>query len=394
VTLFVALGAGVYSPVIVVLLVRPGALSEAQYGTVAAIAGLVGVAGSLAAGLLVDRWGPVACGVVGTALQAAAMAALALSSAFVVVLFTMSMFMLCTQVASVGRGTLVATVASEGERSQARGYTYAMANLGLALGSGLGALLASFDTVAALQCAVFADALFLAIAGVLLWSFVIGTGTFAAPSNSAARNPLLTRLNIIRPATLGIAISSILLGVQSAIVTVALPVWAVIDRGVSAGWIGVWATIGTLTAVVCHVQVAGWTSTPRRAGQAQMAGFCVLTVSLTIIVLAQEWRGSALVVALSVVAVCLGLANSAFAASVWSVSYATATDQTVGLHQGLFNTALGLSGALSAPLLIACVRHGAAGWCALWLVFLVGTVGFVIGVRETRERRLNGGNGA
>jgi predicted MFS family arabinose efflux permease len=381
VTFLVAAGAGLYGAVSTLLFTRPGALTPASFSAALAIAGVTGSMCAAVSGRVIDRVGAFSVAIAFTSLQAIAMLLYPLAASLALFLSLAVIFMIASQVGSTARGSLVALAVDRSARSEARGYTFAAASLGMALGGVAGAVTASARSYFALQAALVTDAILLAFAAAVLLKLRRHSMTAGQPSEGwtrqgkigiAARSTVPENpLRRTGPSYLA-ALCGGIFALSSPIIPVALPVWAVSERGIPPYWIGLWGTLSTLIITALHVKISKL-SEGRGSVRTVIVGATLLFVAASLLAIAHFDLAEIYMILLITAAVALiGVGSSAVAAATWSVSYSLATDAEIGHNQGIFNASIGLSSAVAPAILVylASLSNG-QGWLLLGVVLLL-----------------------
>jgi predicted MFS family arabinose efflux permease len=302
-------------------------------------------------------------------------------------------FMIASQVGSTARGSLVAMAADRSARSEARGYTFAAASLGVALGGVGGAVAASARSYFVLQATLVADAVLLAFAAAVLlklrrrsindvqpperWT---GQGKTDIAAGSTVPE---TSLRSVGSRYLA-AFCGGVFAISNPIIPVALPVWAVSERGIPPYWIGLWSTLSTLIITALHVKISKL-SEGRGSVRTVIVGTALLFMATSLLAIAYcDFPKHYMILLITAAVALLGVGGSAVAAATWSVSYSLATDAEIGHNQGMFNASIGLSSAVAPAILVylASLSNG-WGWLLLGAVLLLaGVILARIGARE------------
>lgn len=385
VTLLVALGAGIYGAVSTMLFTRPGAMTTASFGLALSIAGIVGALGAPLSGVIVDRLGARRISVVFTLLQAASMFFYPWASSFLAFLPLALVFMVASQSGSTARGALVASVVPPSQRAEARGYTFAAANIGVAVGGLVGAVFASFGSYEVLRVALLIDGLLLVLAALAVAK--IGRAT-------VARNGVDVTVEGVKLSTVGIddrgdrsgrsfalsAIAAVFVGILSVnipVISLAIPILSVKILEMGAYWVGIWSAVTTLAIAAVHIRISR-RAEGRGAAVVSIAGggaLLIATLLLGAVYWIDEISYSGNVVLITLASVLVGVGGSAVAAATWSASYLLAGDRAIGRNQGLFNGAVGI-GAAVAPLVLVYIsqRSDGLGWPAVGAVFVASAL--------------------
>jgi MFS family permease len=384
VTFTVAVGAGLYGALVTLLFTRPGALSVTEFGAGLGAATACGVIAAVPAGRLVDRRGAAAVAVAATLAQGMSMAALPWLDRVATFVPVAILFAMASQCGSTARGSLVARIVPRAGRAEARGYTYVMANLGMALGGLLGAMLAAGDSVIMRQAGLWLDAGLLVVAAGILVRLAPRAQAAAGDrladrhtelDSAGTADGTLSSPRVPAGASAGsrilVASCAAVLAVNSAIVTVALPIWGVLERGVAGFWIGLWGALGTVIIVSVHVMWSRRAATLPGARRVVAIGAGLLVVAVLVIVLSNGLRGTAAALVLSTAVIAVALGGSAATAASWAMSYLLAPEHGIGRNQGRFNAAFGTGATIAPPVLVFASSGATWGWWALAGAFAV-----------------------
>lgn len=399
ITFTVAVGAGLYGALVTLLFTRPGALTVTEFGAGLGGATACGVMAAVPAGRLVDRHGAPAVAVAATLVQGLSMATLPWLDRVATFTPAAMLFAVASQCASIARGTLVARIVPTSGRAEARGYTYVMANLGMSVGGLVGAMLAVGTYVIRRQAGLWLDAALLVVAAGMLVRLapraaaagerLTGPGTEIDGGIAGDDTPgaACVPARGFAGSRVLVACCAAVLAVNSGIVTVALPIWGVLERGVAGFWVGWWGALVTGIVVSVHVMWSRRAATLGGARRVAAIGASLLVVAVLVIVLSYGLRGTAAALVLSAAVMAVALGGSAAAAASWAMSYLLAPEHRIGRNQGLFNAAFGTGAALAPPVLVLASSGAAWGWWVLGGGFAVaGALMAAIPGYEARDR--------
>ncbi|MFG3056503.1 MFS transporter [Kitasatospora sp. NPDC048239] len=387
VTLVNTVGNGLSLAVGVLFFTRVLGLSATQLGLGLTAAGLCGVAASVPAGRAADRWGARRVLVVLVSVDAVGTAGYALVHSYP------AFVGLACVVAAVDRGSAAVRAALYAEllpadrRVAGRAYLRVVTNVGMCLGTAVGAIALQLDTRSAYLTAILADAVSYLVVAVLYARLPVpmrerAAGPGAAEEAVRRRNPALRD----GPFLVVTALNS-LLCLQFAMLEVGVPLWIV--KETDAPRITVAGTLIVNTVLVIALQVRATRGTEDPATAARVCGRAGLILGASCLVLAVAHGLPAAVAALVVLA---GVALQALGevlsqAGGWALSYDLAGERDHGAYQGVFNA--GSSAALMiGPALVstAVIGYGLLGWTALGV--LLAAAGLAMGptVRWARRR--------
>ncbi len=277
-----------------------------------------------------------------------------------------------------------------------RAYLRVVTNVGLCLGTGVGAIALQVDSRAGYLTAILADAAsYLAVAVMFQrlrvpgWSGVASGEAVEASKavedgtvGGKRRNPALRD----GPFLVVTALGSVL-ALQFAMLEVGVPLWIV--QQTDAPRITVAGTLIVNTVLVIALQVPATRGTEHPVAAARACGRAGLVLAASCLVLGLA-RGipaglAALVVLAGVALQAVGEVLSQ--AGTWALSYDLAGERAHGAYQGVFNA--GMSAALMigpAVVSTAVIGHGLVGWAVLGA--LLAGAGLAMGpaVRWARRR--------
>jgi MFS family permease len=256
----------------------------------------------------------------------------------------------------------------------------------MALGGVGGAVAASARSYLVLQATLVADAVLLAFAAAVLFKLrrrlitdgqppegQTGQGKVGIAAGSTVPE---TSLRSTGPSYLA-ALCGGVFAINSSIIPVALPVWAVAEREIPPYWIGLWGTLSTLIIAALHVKISQL-SEGRGSVRTAIVGATLLFVAASLLAIAYFDLAEPYMILLITAAVALiGVGGSAVAAATWSVSYSLATDAKIAHNQGIFNASIGLSSAVGPAILVYLVSlSNGRGWLLLGTILLLAGVIF------------------
>ncbi|MCX5213979.1 MFS transporter [Kitasatospora sp. NBC_00240] len=406
-TLLNCLGNGLSLAVAVLFFTRVLGLSAAQLGFGLTVAGLCGVAASIPAGRAADRWGIRRVLVVLVALEAVGTAGYALVDGYVAFVLLACAVTAADRGSSAVRNALYAEVLPADRRVAGRAYLRVVTNVGMCLGTALGAVVLQVDTRAAYVTAILLDALSFAVVAVLYGRIRIappagmptgpdagaGTGTGGgggakADPGSGGRtggrgpNPALRNGPFLAVTAL-----NAVLCLQFAMLEVGVPLWIVkqtqAPRIVVAGTL----VVNTVLVVALQVRATRGTERPELAARACGRGGLLLAGSSVVLGLAHGLSATA-----AAVVVLGGIALQALGevlsqAGGWALGYDLAGEGAHGSYQGVFNA--GTSAAMMiGPVLVstAVIGYGLAGWAVLGAVFAAAGLAMAPAVRWAARR--------
>ncbi|MFF7592573.1 MFS transporter [Kitasatospora purpeofusca] len=399
ITLLNTVGSGLSLSVGVLFFTRFLGLSAGRLGVALTAAGLCGVLASVPAGRAADRWGARPVLVVLVTLTGLGTAGYTLVDGYPAFVALACLVSAADRGGAAVRNALYAEVLPADKRVAGRAYLRVVTNVGICLGTGIGAIALQVDSRAGYLTAILADAAsYLAVA--VLYRRLRVPGWSGAPSGKAVgpvgavgaveegavgakrRNPALRD----GPFLVVTALGSVL-ALQFAMLEVGVPLWIVQQTDAPRITVAGTLIVNTVLVIAFQVRATRGTGHPAAAARACGRSGLILAASCLVIGLAHGTPA-----ALAAMVVLVGVALQAVGevlgqAGTWALSYDLAGERGHGAYQGVFNA--GMSAALMigpAVVSTAVIGHGLVGWAALGA--LLAGAGLAMGpaVRWARRR--------
>ncbi|MEU9048324.1 MULTISPECIES: MFS transporter [unclassified Kitasatospora] len=430
ITLVNTLGNGLSLSVAVLFFTRVLGLSAAQLGLGMTAAGLCGVAASVPAGRAADRWGARRVLVVLVSAQAVGTAGYALVHSYPAFVALACLVSAVDRGSAAARNALYAQVLPADRRVAGRAHLRVVTNIGICLGTGLGAIALQVDTRPVYLTAILADAASFVAVAVLFHRLVVpqrprvaeapvaeapvaegpmveGPVVGASAAETSASDPS-AKTGIPDPSDpsakgvkqgrqrnpalrdgpfLAVTALNALLCLQFAVLEVGVPLWIVQET--DAPRITVAGTLIVNTLLVITLQVRATRGTEERTGAARACGRAglVLAASCLVVSLAHGLPAiAAAVVVLGGIAL-QSLGEVVAQAGGWALSYDLAGERDHGAYQGVFNA--GMAAAMMAgPALVSTlvIGYGMVGWVVLGAVLAAAGLAMRPAVRWAGRR--------
>ncbi|MGW0358954.1 MFS transporter [Nocardia nova] len=329
-----------------------------------AIASAAGIFSGIPLGHLADRVGvkPMQIFLI-SGMGVCTLAYTFLTSFWQFVLFATISRVLDRGVSAIG-GAILAAVAKGTEKVAARAFSATAANLGLAIGTGLSAVVLAIDTPAAYRVAIIVDALsFFASAAMYLWLPRIpraGRSGFGGATRAVRDLPYV-----------GVVLANSLLGMNGAILTFALPLWIAYHTHAPIALYSALLVVNTTGAVLFQVRVAQRVCALRDAVRFSRIGGLALLAACLLLALSADVSGPiTVVILLAGVSVHL-VAELLLASASFYTTLELAPGDAQGQYQGLVSTGTAVA-TLLAPIVMTSLplRLNTAGWIGLSTLFL------------------------
>ncbi|MEV0741314.1 MFS transporter [Streptomyces sp. NPDC050549] len=357
-------GSGLWASVSVLYFTYVSHLSVAQVGTLAAIAGAIGIAGAPLGGCLADRF-PLTR--VLTALQLLrALASFAL-------LTTNNYILLIAFSAAGGFGDraanvltkLYATRVAGPDRIRYQAISRTVANAGWALGGLAAAAALALGTTAAYHWLLLGDALsFVAVATLTVRcgeppspQRVIATSTDAPPANKPP-NPWRDRIYLAYVAT------ETVLFLDDAVFKVGLPLWIAHASEAPHGLAPLLMVLNNLMVVALQVPLARFGTTTTAARNLLIPLSAAFALGGTTLALSATGGAVTATVLLTASAVAFTMAEMLHATVSWELSVALAPGTAQGTYLGVHGLAQSTQRSLGPLAVTAAIATGPLGWTA------------------------------
>ncbi|MFF2080717.1 MFS transporter [Kitasatospora sp. NPDC058162] len=412
ITLVNTVGNGLSLSVAVLFFTRVLGLSAAQLGFGMTAAGLCGVAASVPAGRAADRWGARRVLVVLVTVEAVGSAGYALVHSYPAFVLLACAVSAVDRGASAVRNALYAQVLPADRRVAGRAHLRVVTNIGICLGTGLGAIALQLDTRPVYLAAILANSVSYVAVALLMHRLPVAPGTepgappagpsgapSAVPSaGSGTANPADPGGKGVRQGRRGnpalrdgpfLAVTALcsVLGLQFAVLEVGVPLWIVQQTDAPRITVAGAYIVNTLMVIALQVRATRGTEERTAAARACRRAGLVLAASCLVIALAHGLPG---ILAAAVALVGVGLQSLAEVmgqAGGWALSYDLAGEHEHGAYQGVFNAG-SAAASMAGPAVVstAVIGFGVFGWAVLGAVLVAAGLAMGPAVRWAGRR--------
>ncbi|GGY09068.1 MFS transporter [Streptomyces anandii] len=355
-------GSGLWAAVSVLYFTYVSGLSVAQVGTLAALAGAVGIAGAPIGGRLADRLPLTRVLVALQLLRAVASLGLLTTHDYLLLLVLSALGGLGDRAASV-LTKLYATRVAGSDRVRYQALSRTVANAGWALG-GLGAAAAlALGTTTAYRWLLLGDALSFLAAALL----TLRCGEPPSPARTVAGSAAPTPAT--RPATpwrdrtyLAYVATETVLFLDDAVFKVGLPLWIAHSANVPHGLAPLLMVLNNVMVVGLQVPLARFGATTAAARGLLLplsAAFALGGVAMT---LSATGGTPGAILLLTAAAALFTLAEMLHATVSWELSVALAPDSAQGAYLGVHGLAQSAQRSIGPLAVTAAIAAGPAGW--------------------------------
>ncbi|MEV4825280.1 MFS transporter [Micromonospora sp. NPDC049274] len=391
-TLANTVGSGLWLTGAALYLTRDVGLSAAQVGAGLSVAGLVGLSASVPLGSLADRRDPRTLRAVLQVLQAVVAAMYLIVGSFPVFLAVAVLELLLASGNLAVRAALVAAVAGPQGRVHAFATLRAVANLGIAVGSGLAGFALAADSHLAYQILVAGNAVTYLVSAALLLRLPAfpptAQPTPAPPSAARAQTTQATTAQLTtapaptaaarrgRPLRdcrfLAVSGASAVLALHQTVLTLVVPLWAVTQVGAPPPVVAAVLLTNTLLTVLLAVRLSRGADTAAPAARTMRRAGVVLAAAMLLYAATASLPTTAAVALLLVATGVYTVGDLWHGAGGAGLAYDLAAPDAVGAYQGADGMIAGLARAAGPALLTLVVLDGGVpGWLAVGGIFAV-----------------------
>jgi Major Facilitator Superfamily len=341
-------------------------LRPAVVGAGLTVAGVTGMASSLAAGYLADRFGARRILLGATLAQGAALAAYGMCRGV-----TAFLLVACVAVGAQGaqrtaQVTLLAQAFDGAQRAIARARLRVATNVFVAVGSAAAAGPLTLGTKLAYEAAMLAAATLVLCSVLALRTLPDVTAAPRPASRPASTRPPLRDHRYLAVAALNGVIT-----VQFGVLTVGVPLWVTGHTRAPAATVALLLVLNTALVALCQVRFTRRIADVPSAGRAVFRAVVLLLMACLLYAAAASRNAAvaACVLASAVVAHSFGEILSE--AGGWQLAFDLADPREVGAYQGISQTGFAIGTALApATVTATAIAHGTAGWILLGVLFL------------------------
>lgn len=362
-------------------------LASIEVGVGLAIGAFTGLVTSVPLGAFADRIGLnraiiLFCGIAMLGLLLFATAHTAVTYAIASATYTMG----TSNIGATRQALVAASLASE-ERVKARGLLHATLNLGLGLGSIVGALALLIGRDEMFTTIFIADAALFAAAALIYLS--LPAPAIAPTLGRTSAWPVLRDGRYVG-LTLLVAVTEC----RMSIINVILPLWIVSLAGAPPWLSAAVLLVNTVIVVAIQVPVSARVHDSRTARLALIAAGVCLVIACTAFGVLGLFPPGAMVAVALVGAVALTVGEVISSSGAWHYGFSLAPDTDHGQYQAMFTSSMTLARMMGTLLMLPLVAAtGLTGWLILGGVILLASLAIPLLDREGRGRAAVGAAG-
>ncbi|OJX66177.1 MAG: hypothetical protein BGO94_04495 [Micrococcales bacterium 72-143] len=380
-TLISTVGRGVSLTLVVLYLSLVAGLPAEQVALVYAIGSGIGIAASYLGGHLADsvsaRWMLVG-GVVAAGL---ALASVALVTELWQAVVAESVVSVALGTNGSVRSAIIARAFSPETRVTSRAVLRTVTNIGITIGTGVGAIALALGTAEAYRAILVVGGIAYAASALLL---VRLPARVDAPSRAereadADAVPAAGRSPWRDPRYLLFSGLAAVFAIQFVVLNVGIPLWVAHDTVAPEYLVSIMFIVNTVLVIALQVPLSRGTHDLRRAGNVTAVAGVLMALGCVLYGAAAGTPLVATVVLLVAASVLHALSEVLSQGGAWGLSFELADPRRPGAYQGMFSMTFAIA-SMVGPLLITwtAISMGFAGWLILAAMFLLAALGVAV----------------
>ncbi|MFT4283719.1 MAG: MFS transporter [Protaetiibacter sp.] len=380
-TLISTVGRGVSLTLVVLYLSLVAGLPAEQVALVYAIGSGIGIAASYLGGHLADsisaRWMLVG-GVVAAGL---ALASVALVTELWQAIVAESVVSVALGTNGSVRSAIIARAFSPETRVTSRAVLRTVTNIGITIGTGVGAIALALGTAEAYRAILVVGGIAYAASALLL---VRLPARVDAPSRAereadADAAPAAGRSPWRDPRYLLFSGLAAVFAIQFVVLNVGIPLWVAHDTVAPEYLVSIMFIVNTVLVIALQVPLSRGTHDLRRAGNVTAVAGVLMALGCVLYGAAAGTPLVATVVLLVAASVLHALSEVLSQGGAWGLSFELADPRRPGAYQGMFSMTFAIA-SMVGPLLITwtAISMGLAGWLILAAMFLLAALGVAV----------------
>ncbi|MBP2326408.1 MFS family permease [Kibdelosporangium banguiense] len=367
-TLVLSIGAGAWFSCWAILFTRSMGLSAGEFAIGVTIAGLIGLVIGSPLGYLADRVGTREVLVWLGVIQGLATLSYVLVAEFWSFFLVTCVAVTAQRLAPAIRVAVISGLTTGEARLRSIATNRVVLHVGIAVGSGIGALVLYLDSRAAYVSLIV-------LYGIANMASALVTLRVPHVSSLADRKDKRRMLALRDRPFLVITLLNGVLALNWGMLGTGLPLWITAHTDAPLWMVGVVTAFNAVAIMLFQKKVSKGSDTI--PGAARQAVYCGAALAVSCVLFAATYHGSGLLV------ICLLLAAAAahvvgellFSASGWGLSVALTPQEAHGEYQATFATGPAAALMLAPAVLTALVvEWGVMGWFALGVLFLLASV--------------------
>jgi MFS family permease len=395
-TLISTVGRGVSLTLVVLYLSLVAGLPADQVALVFAIGSGVGIGASYLGGHLADTVSARRLLIGSVVLAGIALAAVALVTEFWAAVVTEALVSIALGANGSVRSAIIARAFSAEARVTSRAVLRTVTNVGITIGTGVGAIALALGSAEAYRAILVAGGLAYAASALLLLRL---PARVDAPSRTEpSAEPRTThddeadaagpgRSPWRDPRYLMFSILAAVFAIQFVVLNVGIPLWVAHDTVAPEYLVSIMFIVNTVLVIALQVPLSRGTHDLRRAGNVTAVAGVLMALGCVLYGAAAGTPLFATVVLLVAASALHALSEVLSQAGAWGLSFELADPRRSGAYQGMFSMTFAIA-SMIGPLILTwtALSLGLAGWLILAAMFLLAAAGVtVIAHRAARE---------
>lgn len=369
-----AAGTGLWMPVSILYFTKVAHLPVAHVALGMSTAGIVGLFGSAMTGPLIRRWGPRRLLMVFSLAQVILTACYSFVDGLAIYLPIVVLAVLAGRSGRVCRNVLIGELSEPDQRVRVRAFTRSVGNAGLSAGVAVAGMLMQVSAISPYAVLLWGNAL--SFLGLTIAATKLpkdprrdgfepaGTGDRGKRSGVFADRPFLVITMLVT-----------VLGTQSAILNIGLPLWLTEQTGAPKSLLAGLMLLNTVMCVLLQVRASSGTDSLTGGVRALRRGGLMLGLAC-LVYLAAGLKEPVLASVLLIVAVVSHTFGELWqAAGSWGISYALSPPDRLADYQAFFSL-VNIGPDVLGPLVVSALISdwGKPGWGVLAVVFCLVAV--------------------
>jgi hypothetical protein len=254
-------------------------------------------------------------------------------------------------------------------------------NVGISIGTGVGAIALALGTPEAYRAILVAGGIAYATSALLLLRL---PASVDAPRRSAEEADAETAPEVGRspwrdPRYLAFSIFAAVFAIQFVVLNVGIPLWVAHDTTAPEFLVSIMFIVNTVLVIALQVPLSRGTHELRRAGNVTAVAGVLMALGCVLYGAAAGIPVLGAVVLLIAASVLHALSEVLSQAGAWGLSYELADGRRPGAYQGMFSMAFAVA-SMVGPLVITwtAIRLGLLGWLILAAMFLIAAAGVAV----------------
>jgi len=391
-TLISTVGRGVSLTLVVLYLSLVAGLPADQVALVFAIGSGIGIAASYLGGHLADTVSARRLLVGCVVLAGIALAAVALVTEFWGAVVTEALVSIALGANGSVRSAIIARAFTAEARVTSRAVLRTVTNVGITIGTGVGAIALALGAPEAYRTILVAGGLAYATSALLLVRLPARVDAPSRAEQAGSAEGDADAVVAVRgpwrdPRYLLFSVLAAVFAIQFVVLNVGIPLWVAHDTVAPEYLVSIMFIVNTVLVIALQVPLSRGTHDLRRAGNVTAVAGVLMALGCVLYGAAAGTPLLATIVLLVAASVLHALSEVLSQSGAWGLSFELADPRRPGAYQGMFSMTFAIA-SMVGPIVITwtAISLGLVGWVILAAMFLMAAVGVtVIAHRAARE---------